>query len=77
MRLRLVELQAEDSQARKIKVEKLGRNWEYLDGILDYQGLPYIHEVIRTRLIRSHHDEPLASHFSIEKTQELIAKKYY
>ena len=68
MKLRLVKLQAEDGQARKIRAEKLGGNWENSDGILYHQGLPYISKIIRTELISRHYDDPLASHFGIEKT---------
>ena len=77
MRLRLVELQAEDSQARKIRAEKLGGNWEDSNGILHHQGLPYIPEIIRTELISRHHNDPLVGYFGIEKTRELVARKYY
>ena len=77
MKLRLVELQAEDGQARKIRAEKRGGNWEDYDRILYHQDLPYVSEIIKTELISSHHDNLLAGHFSIEKTQELIARKYY
>ena len=77
MRLRLVELQAEDGQARKIRAEKLGRNWEDSNRILHHQGLPYVPEIIKTGLISRHHDDPLASHFGIERTRELVARKYY
>ena len=77
MRLRLVELKAEDGQARKIRVEKLGGNWEDSNGILHHQGLPYIPEIIKTELISRHHDEPLVGHFGIKKTRELIPRKYY
>ena len=68
MKLRLVELQAEDSQVRKIRAEKLGGNWEDSDGILHHQGLRYVPEIIKTELISKHHDDPLAGHFDIEKT---------
>ena len=77
MRLRLVELHAENSQARKIRVEKLGKNWEDSDGILHHQGLPYVPKIIRTELISKNHDDPLASYFDIEKTRELVIRKYY
>lgn len=41
MRLRLEELQVADKQAKKIKVEKLGRqDWENIDRVLHHQGLP-------------------------------------
>ncbi len=45
--------------------------------MLHYQGLPYVPEVIRIELISRHHDDPLAGHFEIDKTRELIARKYY
>ena len=77
MRLRLVELQVENSQARKIRVEKLGRNWKDSDRILHHQGLPYVPEIIRTELISRQHNDPLVDHFGIEKTRELAARKYY
>ena len=34
-------------------------------------------EIIGTELISRHYDDPLASHFGIEKTRELVAQKYY
>ena len=45
--------------------------------MLHYQGLPYLPEIIRTEIISRHHDDPLAGHFGIEKTRELVARKYY
>ncbi len=45
--------------------------------MLHYQGLPYVPKVIHSELISRHHDDPLAGHFGIEKTRELIARKYY
>ena len=76
MRLRLQELQAKDEQARKTKAEH-SEGWDNINGVLHHQGLPYIPEIIRTELISRHHDDPLAGHFGIEKTRELIARKYY
>ena len=48
-----------------------------VDRVLDYQGLPFIPEVIQTKPISQHHDNLLASHFGIKKTRELVSKKYY
>ena len=45
--------------------------------MLHYQRLPFVPEIIRTKLISRHHDNPLAGHFSINKTRELIGRKYY
>ena len=77
MKLRLVELQAENSQARKIRAEKLGGNWEDFNGILYHQGLPHVLEIIRTELISRYYNDLLASYFGIEKTRKLVARKYY
>ena len=77
MRLRLVELQVEHDQARKIRAEKLGGNWKDSDGILHHQSLSYISEIIKTELIRRHHNNLPADYFGIEKTRELVARKCY
>ena len=45
--------------------------------MLHHQGLPFVPEIIRTELISRHHDDPLAGHFGIDKTRELIGRKYY
>lgn len=77
MRLQLQELQ-KDLEAQRIWAEKLGKDsWEDLEGVLHHQGLPYVPEIIRMGLISRHHHDPLAGHFGIEKTSELIARKYY
>ena len=77
MRLRLQELQESDSQAQKVRAEGLQESWEDIEGVLHHQGLPFVPETIRTELISRHHDDPLAGHFGIKKTRELIARKYY
>ena len=33
--------------------------------------------IVRTKLISRHYDDPQADHVGIDKTQELIARKYY
>ena len=45
--------------------------------MLHHQALPYVPELIKTKLISRHYDDLLAGHFGIEKTQELIAREYY
>ena len=77
MRLRLQELQSEDEQAQKLRAEQLVKDWQDIEGVLHHQGLPYVPEIIRTELISRHHDNPLAGHFGIKKTRELVARKYY
>ena len=81
LRLRLQELQEEDKQAWKIRVEQLGQlekeDWKNINRVLHHQGLPYVPEIIQTELISRHYNNLLAGQFGIEKTQELVARKYY
>ena len=77
MKVKLVELQAEDGQVLKIKIKTLGRNWQDSDRILLHQSLLYVSDIIRIELISRHYDNPLEGYFGIEKTQKLITKKYY
>ena len=77
MRLRLLELQTEDEMAREIREKGLKEGWEEIDGVLYREGRPNLPEIIRTEIIRRHHDDPLAGHNRVEKTWELVARKYY
>ena len=77
LHLRLQELQESDSRAQEIREEELREGWEDIDGVLHHQGLQYVPKIIRSELISWHHDDPLAGHFGIDKTRELIAWKYY
>ena len=52
-------------------------NYEEIDGVLQHQGLLFVPEAIQTKLISRHHDDPLAGHFGIVKTRELVGWKYY
>ncbi len=75
IRLRLLELQADDQLVGKIREQGPKDGWEEdADGVLHHQGLLYVLEVIRTELISRHHDNPLEGHLVIDKTRELIAQ---
>ncbi len=75
--MRLPELQDEDKEAMKLRSEGLSESWKNIEQVLHYQGLSYVPKVIRSELISRYYDDPLAGHFAIEKTRELIARKYY
>ncbi len=76
--MKLSELQDDDKEAKKLRSEQvLPESWEDIKQVLHYQGLPYVPKVIRSELISRYHNDLLAGHFGIEKTRELIAKKYY
>ena len=76
IRLKLAGLQESDKKAWKSKAEGLNE-YEELDGILYHQGLPYIPEIIWIKLISWHYDNLLARLFGINKTKELVSRKYY
>ena len=73
MRLRLSKLQKSDPEAQELKYkEQLLNVWEDIDGILHYQRLPFVLEVIQRELISRHHNDPLPGHFGVDKTRELV-----
>ena len=45
--------------------------------MFQYRGLPYVPEIIRSEVISRHHNDLLVEHFSIDKTRELVGRKYY
>ena len=57
--------------------KKLQEGWTDIDGVLHHQRLPFVSKIIQTELISRYHDNPLAGHFGIDKTKELIGRKYY
>ena len=56
---------------------QLGKFWLKVKGVLHYDGKPYIPETLRANLLEKNHDDPLARHFGVEKTLELLTRKYY
>ena len=78
MKLRLSELQEKNKEVRHLRgFAGLPEDWEDVEGVLQYQGLPYVPEIIRSKVISHHHDDPLAGYFGIDKTRELVGRKYY
>ena len=45
--------------------------------MLHYQGLSFVPKTVWIKLINRHHNNPLAGHFGIEKTCELLARNYF
>ena len=78
MSLRLSELQELDQEAQELKSkEQLSDGWEDIDGVLHHQRLLFIPKVIWTKLISQYHDDPLVGHFGIDKTKNLVGRKYH
>ena len=78
MRLQLSELQENDEEAKLLRSSaSLSEGWEDVEGVFQFQRLLYIPEIIRSEVLSCHHDDPLAGHFGIDKTRELVGQKYY
>ena len=76
MRLRLMDLQESNRETQRIRAENLN-GYKKPDGVLYYQELPFVLEAIWIKIISWYHNDPLAKHFSINKTKNLIGRKYY
>ena len=78
MRLWVSEMQETDEEAKFHRGSAdLPEGWEDVEEVLQYQRLPYIPEVIRSEVISCHHNDPVIEHFGIDKTRELVGRKYY
>ncbi len=75
--MRLLELQDDDKEAKKLKSEELPKSCKDINKVLHYQSFLNIPKVICLELINRHHDNLFVGHFGIEKIWNLIAKKYY
>ena len=74
MKLKLQELQDKDKHVWKFRAEQQVKNdRQEIDGVLYHQGLFYIPEIIRTKLISRWHDNLLAGYFVIKKTHKVVA----
>ena len=77
MRLQLPELQDEYEEAKVLRAAGLPENWEEVEGVLQYRGLPYVPEIICSEVISRHHNDPFVRYFGIDKTRELVGQKSY
>ena len=78
MKLRLFKLQENDKETKLLRrAAGFPGGWKDIKGVLQYQGLPYVPETIHSKVISCHRDDLLAGHFGIDKTRELVGRKYY
>ena len=75
MKMRLSKLQDDNKEVKKLRSERLSKGWEDVKEVLYYQGLLYVPKVICVELISRYHDNLLAGHFDIKKTQKLMTRK--
>ena len=76
IRLRLPKLQDSSKKAKALRARGPPKGWEEVKEVLQYQGLSYILETICYKVISCQHDDLLVGHFGIEKTRELVGRKY-
>ena len=72
MRLQLPELQDENKEAKALRATGPPKDWEDVKGVLQYQKLPYIPEIIRSKVMSHYHDDLFTRHFGIAKTRKLV-----
>ena len=78
MRLRLSELQENDEETKLLRDSVgLPKGWKDVKGVLQYQGLSYVPVIICSEVINRHYNDPLVGRFGIDKTRELVGRKYY
>ena len=78
MRLRFSKLQENDKEAKLFRGSAgLLEDWKNVERVFQYRGLLYVLEIIHSEVISCHHNNLLIEHFGIDKTKELISRKYY
>ena len=78
MRLRLPELQENNKETKLFRgFAGLLEDCKDVKGVLQYQKLPYVPAIIRSKMISCHHNDLLAGHFGIDKKRELVGRKNY
>lgn len=75
MRLKLQELQKIDPKVQKLKQDS--EDYKETDGILYYQSLSFVPEVIKTKITSHYYNNLSADQFGIKKTRTLVACKNY
>ena len=77
MRMRLLELQDNNKEAKKFKLKRLSKSWKNSEKMFYYQDLLYVLKIFCSKLINRQYDNLFINYFDIEKTQNLIARKYF
>ena len=68
MKIKLFELQDDNKEAKKLRLERLLEGWKNIKQIFYYQSLPYMPKIIYSELINRYHNALFAAHFGIKKT---------
>ena len=77
MNLRISKLQDNNKKIKELRAGGLSEGWKDVEGVLQYQGLGYVPEIIRSEVINCHYNDFLLGHFGIDKIKELVDRTYY
>ena len=77
MKLQLAKLKDNNKEAKALRIGGFPKDWEDVNGVLQYWGLLYVPELIHSKVISYYHNDLFVGNFGIDKTRELIGRKYY
>lgn len=77
IQLRLLELQDHITKTRDLQSKDLLEDQKDKEDILYYQDILYILKIIQSKFISRHHNDLLAGYFGIEKSRDLVTRKYF
>jgi len=78
LRSRFISALKKDPRAQEYR-DNPPKPWSWQDGLLLHDNLVYVphDDALRVELMKMHHDDPLAGHYGIGKTLELLLRNYY
>ena len=78
LRSRFIAALEKDPLAQKLREEPT-EPWSWQDGLLLHDDLVYVphDDALRVELMQTHHDDPMAGHYGVAKTLELLLRNYY
>ena len=65
-----------DSLAKQYR-DNPSHSWSWQDDLFLHDNLVYIPDDLRIEFMQMHHDDPLAGHYDVAKTIELLLRNYY
>ena len=78
LRTRFIDALRRDPIAQEHR-ENPKKPWSWQDGLLLHDNLVYVPQdtALRLEIMQMHHDDPIAGHYGVAKTQELVLRNYY
>src|SRR5215471_4800150 len=79
LRARFIAALEKDPLAQQFLEKEPKAPWSWQDELLLHDNLIYVphDDALRVELMQTHHDDPLAGHYGVAKTLELLMRNYY